>query len=371
MDVFFNVCKIKYDILDEYIGKSISRNNIHTCNLFINLDYINYRFRNVQSNTRFQACGASAFKQYASNVLNLVAHYKKWFNRNGLSVKCYIYYTDAAGGFTSALIKRGYREDYLIKQDMNNPDCYYVNSATTAGIQLLKTMCDYIDGVYMINTKGEEPSVVPYLVAMNKPADWNYLLSMDRLELQYCNYDKFSILYPSIKFGSKVVNSSELWEIIGAKENLFRPHLSQYDPRLFIPAMAIAGDRTRSIKKVKALGWGAIFDALEEIYNMDSEHSIITSLEHMEELLSTKNKATTEKYLYTYRMNTLVISMKSRYDVMSESNKAMILAQIRDIPDKETVNQIANNPMILGNYPINVDALFGISTNRVDWSKKY
>lgn len=110
MDVAFNAMKVKYSVLDDTIGKFLTHNRIKTCNLFINLDWINFRFRNVDNNTKFQACGAAAFKQYASNVLNLVAHYKKWFMRNGkVFVKCYIYYTNASGGFTSSLINRDYK----------------------------------------------------------------------------------------------------------------------------------------------------------------------------------------------------------------------------------------------------------------------
>ena len=352
MDAFFNLCKIKYAILDSYIGKFTKTNNIKTCNIFINLDYINYRFRTVSNNTQFQACGAAAFKQYASNVLNLAAHYKKWFNRNNINVKCYIYYTNAAGGFTSALIKRDYRRDYILKQDINNPDCYYVNHTINGGTQLLTSVCDYIDGVYLINTKGEEPSVTPYLIAKERPADWNYILTMDRLELQYVNYDKFSILYPSVKFGARVVNAADIWQIIGEKENKATEHLTQYDPRLFIPVMAIAGDKVRSIKKIRTIGWISILDTLEEIWNMDKDHSIVTAYEHLENLLKTKNRSLEEKYLNTYRMNT------------------MILSQIKDIPDKETINEISINPMIFGNYPINVEALFGRGLGYIDWSKK-
>jgi hypothetical protein len=62
--------------------------------------------------------------------------------------------------------------------------------------------------------------------------------------------------------------------------------------------------------------------------------------------------------------------MKSRYDVMSETNKTMILSQIKDVPDRETINAISINPMIFGNYPINVEALFNASSSYVDWNKK-
>lgn len=358
MDVAFNSYKIKYIVLDELIGPMLNRNNIKTCNLFINLDYLNNRFRCINYNTKFQACGAAAFKQYASNVLNLVAHYKKWFVRNGINVKCYIYYTSATGGFTSALIHRNYRNQYIISCDLNNPDCYYVNRTINGAIPLLHKICDYIENVYIINSKGEEPSVVPYLIQQHLPADWNFILTKDRLELQYVNYDRFSILYPSKAIGDRLINVGNLWELIGEKEKKFPVHLNEFDTKLFVPVMAIAGESNRSVKKIRSIGWISILDMLDEIWSTNQDHSTVTMLDELTNLLSTKDKAREEKYLQTYKLNMLTLSMKSRYDVMSEVNKTMILSQIKDIPDPETIKEIANNPMILGNYPINVDALF-------------
>ena len=368
MDVAFNSYKIKYLVLDELIGPSLRRNNIKNVNLFINLDWINFRFRSVQYNTRFQACGASAFKQYTANVFNLIAHYKKWFSRHGLKVKCFIYFTNAQGGFTSALINRQYREDFLINQSLINSNCYYVNQTINGAIPLITKMCDYIDGIYIINSKGEEPSVVPYLIQSNYPADWNYMLTKDRLEMQYVNYDKFSIIYPSYNLGDRVVTAGNLWKTISDKEHKYTDHIEEYDPKLFLPAMAIAGDYVRSIRKIKAIGWGSILDYLEEIWCTNQDHSIVTMLDDLRKILSAKTKATEEKYLQMHSRNILIMSMKSRYEVMSEVNKAMMLSQLKDIPDMETINEISNNPMILGNYPINVEALF--ANTYVNWESR-
>ena len=369
MDVTFNCMKIYYSELDEFIGKFISRNNIKTANIFINMDQMNIRFRSVYYNSRFQACGAASFKQYASNVLNLVAHYKKWFTRNNVRTKIFIYYTNAAGGFTSAMINKNYRSNFISTQDINNPDCYYVNLTISTGMDLLTKICDYIDGVYLINSKGEEPSVVPYLIAQEMPADWNYIISKDRLELQYVNYDRFSILYPSRRIGDRLINSADLWEFIGEKEKKQTQHIKEYDPKLFIPVMSIAGNSDRSIRKIKAIGWVSIMDMLEEIWSTSKDHSIVTMLDELTKLLKSTNKKVQEKYMYVFKMNMLMFSMKSRYEVMSDINKTMILSQIKDIPDRETINELSINPMFFGNYPINVDALFA-KGGRVDWSNR-
>jgi hypothetical protein len=331
---------------------------------------MNYLFRSVYYNNIFQAYGAASYKQYASNVLNLVAHYKVWFARHNVHAKCYIYYTNAAGGFTSAIINRNYRSRYITMQSLDNPDCYFVNRAIMGAFDLLTKICDYIDDVYIINSKGEEPSVVPYLIDQEIPADWNFMLTKDRLELQYVNYDKFTILYPSKTTGDKLITSANLWDIICEKEKKPMAHSSEYDPKLFLPVMAIAGNDLRSIRKIRAIGWGSILEMMEEICTKCKDHSTVSMYDELTKLLQSTKKNVQEKYMYTFKMNMLMFSMKSRYDVMSDINKTMILSQIKNIPDRETINELSTNPVFFGNYPINVDALFIKNTKPVDWSKK-
>lgn len=353
MDIYFNAMKIKFDDLNAITSPVFDMNKIQSANLFINLDDFNSRFKNVHINQEFQCCGAGAFKQYASNVLNLAAHYRQWLHRKNVKSRIFLYMTTAAGGFTPSSLVNGYRSKYIEKCSLSNADCYYVNMTVNGGFDLIKDMVDYIDGVYLIDSKGEEPSVIPYLIAKESPADWNFILSKDRVEMQYCIYDRFSILYPSSTYGARVINSGNLWSFIAEKESVTALHASQYDARLYPVVLGIVGDRARSVQKVKKIGWRSIFEYLEKIWESNQDHSIVAMIDALDKKIT--SKGTDPETQYTDNM--LALSMKANYDSMSRSSKEYILMQLTDIPDIESLNQINRDPMIFGNYPINIGFL--------------
>lgn len=350
MDVHFNAMKIKFDELNELTKPILNSSRLNTVNIFINLDDVNFRFRNVRSNQEFQCCGAGAFKQYASNVFNLAAHYRQWAFRKGMSSKIYIYYTTAMGGFSSNVLVNGYRSRYVDDCNVNNSNCFYVNNTIDAAGPFMKQISEYIDGVYIIDTKSEEPSVLPYLISMEKPADWNFVISKDRVELQYALYDKFSILYPSTSYGARLINNSNLWNFISMKEYISSPYVNNFDPRLYFSILGVVGDGKRSVPKVKRIGWKSIFDYLDEIWEKNRDHSIYTMIDALEEKISAKG---TDAY-NTFKNNLLALSMKSRYESISIVNKEYIMMQLIDMIDYESLNQMNRDPALFANWPINI-----------------
>ena len=366
MDAYFNAMKIKFNDLNMLTDNIFEHSHIKSVNLFINLEDINSRFRNVKMNKEFQCCGAGAFKQYASNVFNLIGHYKQWLNRLKVIPRIYVYYTTATAGFTSNALVPGYRTKYVEKSSVLNADCYYVNNTINAADSLIKDIYPFINGVYIIDSKGEEPSVIPYLISQEKPADWNFVLSKDRVDLQYCLYDKFSILYPSSTYGPQLINSGNLWTFIAQKEYIASPHISQFEPKLYFTILGIVGNTFRGVTKLKRIGWKTIFDYLDEVWEKDGDHSLFTMIDAIEEKVASKGQDTVDQFM----SNMLALSMKSRYETMNKASKELILMQIVDTPDIESLQQINRDPMIFGNYPMNLKFLteeLG-SGNKPDWS---
>lgn len=366
MDAYFNAMKIKFNDLNTITENIFEHTHIKTVNLFINLEDINSRFQNVRMNKEFQCCGAGAFKQYASNVFNLIGHYKQWLNRLKVIPKIYVYYTTATAGFTSTSLIPGYRSKYVERCSQLNADCYYVNNTIVAADAVLKDIYPFINGVYFIDSKGEEPSAIPYLISQEKPADWNFVLTKDRVDLQYCLYDKFSILYPSSTYGPQLVNSGNLWVFIAQKEYIASPHIAQFEPKLYFTILGIVGNARRGVNKLKRIGWKTIFDYLDEVWEKDGDHSLFTMIDAIEDKIDSKGQDVVDQFMN----NMLALSMKSRYEAMSKASKELIMMQIVDTPDIESLQQINRDPMIFGNYPMNLKFLTEeMSTgNRPDWN---
>lgn len=367
MDVHFNAMKIKFDELNILTKPIFNSSKMEMVNIFINLDDINSRFKNVKSNQEFQCCGAGAFKQYISNVFNLAAHYRQWAFRKGLKSKIYIYYSTAAGGFTSNVLVKGYRTRFIDDCNVNNAKCFYVNNTINLAEPYMKQISEYVDGIYIIDTKAEEPSVLPYLISVERPADWNFVLSKDRIDLQYALYDKFSVLYPSSVYGAKLINSADLWNFIAMKESIISPYVCHYDPRLYMTVLGVVGDVRRSVPKVKRIGWKSIFDYLDEIWEKNKDHSIYTMIDALEDKIQSKGN---ESY-QAFNNNLLALSMKSRYESMSKANKEYILMQLTDMIDLESLNQMNRDPALFANWPINITFLTeqtGKTTNKNIWN---
>ena len=188
---------------------------------------------------------------------------------------------------------------------------------------------------------------------MERPADWNFVISKDRVDLQYSLYDKFSILYPSTTYGAKLINNANLWNFISTREHISSPYINNFDPRLYFTILGIVGDAKRSVPKVKRIGWISIFDYLDDIWEKDKDHSIYTMIDALEEKIKSKGSGDYDAFMN----NILTLSMKSRYESMSEVNKEYILMQLIDMIDLESLNQMNRDPSLFANWPINISFL--------------
>ena len=127
MDARFNAYKVKYDNMDLMTRPIFISQKIDRANIFISLDDIYSRLKNSQVNREFQCCGNLATKQMISNILNLVAHYREWAVRKKINVKMIVYYSTSSI-FESKSIYKGYRDYYNERNDINNPDCFFINN---------------------------------------------------------------------------------------------------------------------------------------------------------------------------------------------------------------------------------------------------
>ena len=104
-----------------------------------------------------------------SNILNLAAHYKRFFISNGLDTKVYLYHTDFdSTEFNQCKYNEDYRMYYLCKYN-NNPKFVYLTDALKATVlPEVKIYCEFIPNLYYISAKNIEGSLVPLVIAKKK-----------------------------------------------------------------------------------------------------------------------------------------------------------------------------------------------------------
>lgn len=350
MDIRFNAYKVKFDMLDYLTLPIFKSQELRTVNMFISLDDVYWHCRNGQANREFQCCGNIAPKQLVSNVLNLMAHYREWLARKNVNVRVFAYYSTSSI-FEMKTLMHDYRASYNKRNDVANADCYYVNTCIRESAGILKTITQYIEGAYVIDTRGMEPAAFPYVCATKfkeYEADWNFLVTKDIVEFQYAYYEKFSVIYPKGEY-SKVLDTPAMWEHVAHKEKVESQYLYKYPDVFFPVALAIVGDKKRSIPKVKGLGWRTIMSMMDDIIaenpGLDGYSYTMKFLDNMEQ----------KKYnMETIQGNLDIIQPKSSAMMTSEVAIENIHIQFIDIPDYNSLNDLNRNPDMFALCPINI-----------------
>ena len=354
MDVRFNAYKVKYDLLDSLTRDLFKSQRIDRVNIFISLDDIYWKCRNSNVNREFQCCGNLAPRQLVSNVLNLMAHYREWAVRKDVNVKVFAYYTSAASIFYNRAFIRNYRSTYSDKANLDNGDCYYVNSCIKESAEILRTITQYIDGAYVIDTKKFEPAAFPYLCANefdDMKADWNFLVTKDTVELQYSYYPKFSVIYPRGD-ESDLLTSGNIWKFISDREKVTATKYKKYSSLFFPVALAIVGDKKRDIPKIKGISWRGIFNFMDEIIEKNPD---FTPTSYISAFLKECEK---RKYdIEQINVNVDVLQPSFNCDTANKLTKENIRAQFIDVPDYNNLVDLNKRPDMFAECPINIKFL--------------
>ena len=260
MDVIFNMYKIKYTdmtkLLTGYPNGSIQ--------IFINLEPVLRRLYRSDIESYLKANRQLRTHEFVSNILNLAAHYRKYFSSQGRDTEVIMYMPDWKNSYTNSLLIKGYRD---------NTDLMLFNDTTVyskflkESVDLLDTIVMYIEGVYLIRTSTIEPSLIP-LVMKNHYRN-QLLITTDRYEYQYVNKD-YTILRPRKGSQSYVITQHNVIEVMKEEDKILS---SETMSPGFIPfALSFMGDTVRGIPKVKGVGLFRIMKLLEKAI----EEGIIT-----------------------------------------------------------------------------------------------
>ena len=349
MDARFNAYKVKYDNMDLMTRPIFISQKIDRANIFISLDDIYSRLKNSQVNREFQCCGNLATKQMISNILNLVAHYREWAVRKKINVKMVVYYSTSSI-FESKSIYKGYRDYYNERNDINNPDCFFINNCIREAVSILTTIFQYIDSAYIINTGKVEPAIFPYICANEFPefrADWNFIVTKDEVELQYASFEKFSIIYPKGE-DSKILSSiSEVWELVAEREKIHESLCKKY-PDVYILALSLMGNKKRSIKKIKGISWRTIFDRFDKTISCGDYHPSLVGSDFLK-WLKDKNYDSDQ-----ISKNYDVLSVKFMSTFTNDISKELIKTQFIDTPDYASLIDLNRQPNMFERCPINI-----------------
>ena len=350
MDIHFNSYKVRYQKMDQLLSPVIRSTEIRSVNIFINFDDIFHKLHRPQVNVEFQMSGEHSGKRVISNVLNVIAHYRQWAVRKGWQTRVIGFYTSAIhGGFKNKVFIPNYRKKFCDINHELNGEYYFINQGIRDAEKLFKVISQYIDKVYVIDSRFLEPSIIPawFSESVFNPS-WNIIISRDSYDMQYAYKDRWTMIYPKGD-STLVVDQSNLWNIIGEMEKIDNIP-SDFDPRHYVLTMAITGDAFRNIPRIKRVGWKTVFKLLERVMPYSEDHSFIGIQRMLIDELISKN--TTRESIEN---NINAIGIDGQVARIGEIDAVDLNMQVVDIPDYENLLELNN--LYFSKYPINLPFL--------------
>ena len=358
MDVFFNSRKIKFDVLHKLLLTHMRRERVYKVNVFINLDDIFHKLHNPILDRRMSVSNSNTIVQLTSNIINLAAHYREYMMREGWNPKIFLYYTSSTKGpFRNTIYRESYRNHYIQINSETNQKSPHLNMALPGAISLTKSIVQYIEGVYMIDSTFIEPSVLPMAISSMNFADYNFIITRDPYDYQYVSQDKWMIIYAdSEDERSTVITPSNIWRFVAEKEKMSVSEYSlDYQASLYPFALCINGDSYRGIPRIRKCGWKSILKIIDDLSKEPVALTSVTLRERTVDKLRGDNKVSLEDINRNLSCTDIQLQFQRLNLSQNPVFNADLMMQMTDVPDNE--NLLTVDRIYFGNHHLNISFL--------------
>ncbi len=372
MDFYFHARQVKFDVLHKLIGPIIRTHQIQNVNVFINLDDILHKLHNPQIDKDLTVSKSNTIVRLTSDIINLAAHYREYMMREGWNTKVYLFYTSSTKGpFRNTVYRHSYRDHFININANTNQNYAHLNMAIPGVLNLTKSIVQYIEGVYLIDSSFIEPSVAPMILNSLYPADFNFIVTRDEYDYQYVIYPGWAIIYAdSDEDKSVLITSYNLWNSIATKEKIDKEKFSlNYQASLYPFALSIIGNKYRGIPKIRKCGWVTVLKVIDDLSKEPSGISSVSLREKAVDKLRGKSKVTMEDINANLACTDIYMQFTRFHVESNPSIQADFSTQMIDIPDYE--NLLTVDRIYFKDYHLNIPFLTKQMPNSVYFGKKF
>lgn len=352
--VWFNVMKIRYTDYDEALTNTNFLQPTDKINVFINLETV-FKYLSMINDLEKKLILQKKFDIIlVSNIINLAAHYKRFFVNNGLDTRVYLYHTDLEStNFPQRKYNDEFRLYYLLKYNDNPKFVYLTDALKSSILKEVKTICEFIPRVYYLSGLNIEGSQIPYIVGQDDTSRKNIIISGEFYDTQYSLIPNYFISYLHSTVGYRTVcnNIRECLKEVTKKENdelnSFCKTYENYG--MYCSLLSVLGDRLRSIDGINGVGPKILEKyiyqgiARNEIQLSTTNPGMIGNIFHDEDI---KNEFTDNYYCS---------SIIAGYEELSMSHKLSVLNQRKDRLDIDSLKKL--NATRFYSYPLILEAL--------------
>lgn len=356
-DITFTVMKIRYVDYDRSIRCENFLTDQDRVNVFINLESIFKNLSMINDLERKLILDRNFIPILASNIVNLAAHYKRFFMGHRVDTRVYLYHTDfRSETFQQTKYNEYYRSFYHCKYAQNPKFMYLTDALTDHILPMVRTCCEFIPRVYYICASGIEGSLIPYVVAQDdkKRNDHrkNFIITSDIYDTQYSYIPGFLSHYLKRNFGSSLVTCQKdvLISLLANKsKEECEPIISLYNNHArYATMLASLGNKERSIEKLDGVGFVTVTNLLQNGVATNRIGADTTSANMLSEIYGSERR---EQYL----KNFYCTSIPDMYDELTEAEKESLTSQRKDRFDNQGLLEL--NRTVFANHPLTLEAL--------------
>ena len=352
--VCFNLMKIKYKDYDESLTSKNFLSPSDKVNVFINLESC-FKYLSMINELEKKLMLQRDFDIImTSNILNLAAHYKRFFIGNGLDTKVYLYHTDFnSKTFDQFKYNEDYRTYFMCKYNENPKFIAMTDMLKKVILPEVSIYSEFIPNVYYISATDIEGSLIPFIIANSDTDRKNLVISGDLYDTQYSLVDGFvnHYIHKGVGYNKIMSSLAEYIKDISKKdgEDLDRMSELYNNYNLYCSLLSVIGDKARSIEGIDGIGPRVLQKYIEdgicrkEIQVTTSNPVMIGSIFHDEEIK--------EEFINNYYCTTI----KEMYNELNTSEILSVLNQIHDRSDNNSIMNL--NITRFANYPLILESL--------------
>ncbi len=223
---------------------------------------------------------------------------------------------------------------------LKNPKTRSIRTVINDAIPLLKTILEYIDGVYFIESNAIEPSLIPYNFYKESEDKFHFLVTTDRYEYQYATLNNFYILRPKIE-NSYILYRGNVIDQMKYEDKIVSDITTKPEMVSFI--LSILGNENRNIPKIKRTGLSSIIKLIDK----GVEKGLISDSTNNIFILS---KVIKDEYLEQVMGNYMCTDLETQYTKLKAKDFYDIKSQIVDKFDNNHLKKL--NDIYFNKYPL-------------------
>lgn len=330
IEPILNYQKVSYEKLKELINVELIKDKI--INIYVNMNSVINYFYAPATIDAMNSLRKLENVLFVPEFINLLAHYRHYFySRFGCSTRFFIYYMNK-----EVVGKDDYCTDMLDRMSIDNIKTGMMNDILISNMNMIETMCKYLQNIYFIKSDGIEPSLIPYHIIKKlskRENECNIVMTHDYYDYQLLNLEK-TIILSAAGNRSKVYTRDNIY--YKKMKNIKYEMNNALSPELFTLIMSLTGYNKRNIDKLDKYGFSKCIKTIDNLlennlmnnrYNSSIQELAILFNVDYDKLLDNFNKC----------------DLKLNHKLMNSIDENIITRNLINLQDNDTIMYINSN----------------------------